>query len=105
MNNKIFVGPPGSGKTYRAKYEVIKAIWSKMPAAPRAGGGAGRNAGQRVCCIAAVRDILKRTGTDDKSVPVFLHGLGGIRFLLGTFSATRQEYCYKFLLHEIESVR
>lgn len=30
MNNKIFVGPPGSGKTYRAKYEVIKAIWSKM---------------------------------------------------------------------------
>lgn len=30
MNNKIFVGPPGSGITYRAKYEVIKAIWSKM---------------------------------------------------------------------------
>lgn len=35
MNNKIFVGPPGSGKTYRAKYEVIKTIWSKMNADER----------------------------------------------------------------------
>lgn len=30
MNNKIFVGPPGSGKTYRAKYEVIRTIWNQM---------------------------------------------------------------------------
>ena len=30
MKNKIFVGPPGSGKTYCAKYEVIKTIWSLM---------------------------------------------------------------------------
>ena len=35
MNNKIFVGPPGSGKTYHAKYEVIKTIWSKMNADER----------------------------------------------------------------------
>ena len=30
MNNKIFVGPPGSGKTYRAKYEVVKIIWELL---------------------------------------------------------------------------
>lgn len=30
MNNRIFVGPPGSGKTYRAKYEVIQTIWRQM---------------------------------------------------------------------------
>ena len=30
MNNKIFVGPPGSGKTYNAKFEVIRTIWSLM---------------------------------------------------------------------------
>ena len=30
MNNRIFVGPPGSGKTYRAKYEVIRTIWNQM---------------------------------------------------------------------------
>ena len=30
MNNRIFVGSPGSGKTYRAKYEVIRTIWEQM---------------------------------------------------------------------------
>lgn len=30
MNNRIFVGPPGSGKTYSAKYEVVKTIWNLM---------------------------------------------------------------------------
>jgi len=30
MNNRIFAGPPGSGKTYSAKYEVVKTIWSLM---------------------------------------------------------------------------
>ena len=30
MNNRIFVGPPGSGKTYGAKYEVVKTIWNLM---------------------------------------------------------------------------
>ncbi len=30
MNNRIFVGPPGSGKTYSAKLEVIKIIWGLM---------------------------------------------------------------------------
>lgn len=30
MNNRIFAGPPGSGKTYRAKYEVIRIIWDQM---------------------------------------------------------------------------
>lgn len=29
-NNLIFIGPPGSGKTYNAKYEVVKAIWNNM---------------------------------------------------------------------------
>ena len=30
MNNRIFVGPPGSGKTYSVKYEVVKTIWNLM---------------------------------------------------------------------------
>lgn len=30
MNNRILVGPPGSGKTYSVKYEVIKIIWDLM---------------------------------------------------------------------------
>lgn len=30
MNNRIFVGPPGSGKTYGVKYEVVKTIWNLM---------------------------------------------------------------------------
>lgn len=30
MNNRIFVGSPGSGKTYSAKYEVVKTIWNLM---------------------------------------------------------------------------
>lgn len=40
MNNKIFVGPPGSGKTYRAKYEVIKTIWDRMDSDERKTKGA-----------------------------------------------------------------
>lgn len=30
MNNRMFVGPPGSGKTYSVKYEVVKTIWNLM---------------------------------------------------------------------------
>lgn len=40
MNNKIFVGPPGSGKTYCAKYEVIRTIWDQMDSDERKTKGA-----------------------------------------------------------------
>lgn len=38
MNNKIFMGPPGSGKTYWAKYEVVKTIWDLIDEAEREAG-------------------------------------------------------------------
>lgn len=30
-NNRIYIGPPGSGKTYSAKKAIVEIIWSEMP--------------------------------------------------------------------------